>query len=101
MVCAPASDTSVTTGCCSTMAGGTAARDGSPRGIGTGGAGLFVGATPRYRLADEALGLKLGAATTPPLLPFAWGASIITMIASAGLRDGTKPTNETLFSFAE
>ena len=37
----------------------------------------------------------------PTLLPFECGASIITRIVTAGLRDGTKPTNDTLFSVAE
>ncbi len=45
--------------------------------------------------------LKIGAATAPPLVPLACGASIITMIATAGFRDGAKPTNDTLFSDAE
>ena len=45
--------------------------------------------------------LKIGAATAPPLLPLACGASMTTMIAIAGFRDGAKPTNETLFSVAE
>ena len=39
--------------------------------------------------------LKIGAAIAPPVSPPTRGESIITMTVSAGLRDGTKPTNET------
>ena len=56
---------------------------------------------PGSAASASAIRLKIGAATTPPTLPPACGASIITMIATAGSRDGRKPTNETLFSDAE
>ena len=61
----------------------------------TGGAGLMVGGTPRWRSAASAMRLKIGAATTPPVSAPTRGVSIITMTVSAGLRDGTKPTNDT------
>ena len=39
--------------------------------------------------------LKIGAAITPPVSPPTRGESTITITVNAGLRDGTKPTNET------
>ena len=61
---------------------------------------FLEGLIPRLIVA-AILVLKIGAATTPPDRPPACGPSIITMIATTGLRDGRKPANETLFSDAE
>src|SRR5689334_10442879 len=69
------------------------------RATSTGGCGLIVSPTPRYRRVDSAMRLNTGAETVPPKYRFGpCGASMTTTIATAGLRDGTKPTNDALYS---
>ena len=52
--------------------------------------------TPRYRSVASAIRLNTGADTEPPVVGPACGESVTTMIATAGLRDGMKPTNDAL-----
>ena len=65
------------------------------RATSTGGCGLMVGVMPIKRRLEAAMFLKMGAAIAPPVSPPLRGESIMTMTVMIGLRDGTKPTNDT------
>ena len=56
----------------------------------------MLGPTPRYWSVASAIRLKIGPDTGPPVVGPSCGESITTMIATAGLRDGMKPTNDAL-----
>ena len=88
-------DPSLTTG---TIGGASSL---TPCATSTGGGAFTVGAMPRWRSDASATRLKIGAATAPPMYPLPCGESMTTIIASSGLRDGTKPTNDALYSDGE